>query len=107
MTRKEVEKMLDEELKHNKELAAVIKDDPKKKEMYVEKFLDSQYAMEGNPVIRSNQCTECIFSKSDVISENGWHKGWCWIYSKESGNPKPMAYLKDKQKCPHRKVVKL
>lgn len=107
MKRKEVEKMLDKELQHNAALAAVIKDDPKKKEMYVEKYMDAEDALEGNPVIRGNQCTECIFSKSDVIEENGWQKGWCWIYSKESGNAKPMDYLKDRRKCPHRKVVKL
>lgn len=107
MTRKEVEEMLDKELQHNKVLAEIIKDDPKKKEMYIAKFLDEEDAMEGNPVIIKNQCTDCIFSKSDVIAENGPLKGWCWIYSKESGNPKPMGFVKDKQKCPHRKVVKL
>lgn len=107
MTRAEVEKMLDKELKHNTALADAIKNDPAKKEMYIAKFLDAEDALGGNPVIESNQCEACIFSHSDVIAENGPLKGWCFIYSKELGRPKPMGFVRDKEKCPHRKVVEL
>ncbi len=107
MTKKEVEKLLNEELKHNKELADIIKNDPKKRDVYIAKFLDEQYALEGNPVLRDLQCESCIFSKSEVIAENGPHKGWCLIYSKESGNPKPLGILKNTEKCLYRKVVDL
>lgn len=101
MTKKEAEKILESELEHNEVLAKVLKD-KKSKELYIEKMLDSENALGGNPVLQFRQCSTCVFSKSDVIAENGAHKGWCRMYSKEIGVPKPFAILHDEEKCQYR-----
>ena len=99
MTKKEYEQRLDEELKHNKELAVAIGNDPEKKVAYIAKLMDSENALAGNSVMNFRQCSTCVFSKSKVIAENGAHKGWCRTYSKEAGIPKPFAILRDEQTC--------
>ena len=99
MNKKEIAALLDKELEKNEELKKAIGNDKKKREAYIEKYFESENQLVGNPVIKKVLCSTCVFSKSPVLQENGPMKGWCRIYSKDLGVPKPLDIVYDNGDC--------
>ena len=93
------DKMIDEEIKRNPELAKVFEEHPERKEMYKHKLRDTWDAPLGctqpNPV----WCRTCLFSHGEPPFEDLPEKAYCKIYSKDEGEGKPPEVYFDGEEC--------
>lgn len=102
----EIEKQLDEDLKHNGELRKVFKEHPKRREDYISKLLDSEPlwvdtdAAKGKvPSINPISCKSCWFSQGNPPFEDSPEKPYCVMYSKEDGQRKPHDVYYEGKDC--------
>lgn len=93
------DKMIEEEIKRNPELAKLFKEQPEKKAMYKHKLIDTWDEVLGctqpNPV----WCKTCRFSQGKPPFEDAPDKSYCMIYSKDEGEMKPKEVYFDGEEC--------
>lgn len=105
--RAEIEKQLDDQLKNNKELRELFDKYPERREMYIEKVLDSEPIAESKATkstisrtdINPKMCRTCLFAHGEAPFEDTPEKRWCEIFRYNSGEKKPSDVYFDGAEC--------
>jgi hypothetical protein len=103
----EIEEQLEEELKNNAELRKVFEKNPEKKDLYIQKILDSSPIVENEPSksemkqfqINPAWCKKCLFSHGEPPFEDAPEKKWCEIYRYNNGEQKPHEVYFEGAEC--------
>lgn len=94
-----IDEMIEQEIKKNPELAKVFEEHPERKEMYKQKFLDSENQVFGCNKINPKYCKTCIFARGNPPFEDLPEKANCMVYSNDSGLTKPDDVYYDGAPC--------
>lgn len=103
----QLEKQLEEHLKHNEELRALFEKHPEQKAMYIEKLLDSEpieMAKASERQIKQLRinpawCKKCRFAHGKPPFEDMPEKQYCMIYTHDSGETKPQDVFRNGAEC--------
>lgn len=95
--RAEIEKKLEDQLRSNKELRDLFEKHPERREMYIEKMLDSEPIIAADNsksakkplTINPAMCRTCLFAHGEAPFEDTPEKRWCEIFRYNSGEQKP------------------
>lgn len=90
---KQIDELLEQEIEKNPELAKLFKENPKKKEQYKKKILDSQMGGGGIKVNDKCQCFTCLFAETIEPIGKQPQTAYCKIYGIKDSHGKPKGIL--------------
>ena len=105
--RAEIEKQVEELEKRDKNWADLFKKHPERKEMYIQKILDSEPIVE-NEVSESDikmlqinpaWCRKCLFAHGEAPFEDTPEKRWCEMYRHNNNEQKPSEVYYEGAEC--------
>lgn len=99
MTKAEAEKQLEKILESNEDLQKIFEEHPERRELYLEKMIDSEEAKPGCAKINPHFCRSCYFANGAAPFADSPEKVYCAIYNRENTNGKPPDVYYEGAEC--------